>query len=213
MAKPRIILADDHRIVLEGLRSLLADEFDLVATAGNGRELVDLCRTLKPDLVVADVSMPQLNGIEAVHQLRKLGSTTRVVFLTMHPDITYATQGLSAGALGYVLKHAASDELVTAIREALAGRIYISPALRTPAFEELRASGGSNARREIALTSRQREVLQLLAEGRSAKEIAAILDISSRTVETHKYKIMDDLGVRTTAELVQYAVRHGLVSV
>jgi DNA-binding NarL/FixJ family response regulator len=213
MVKPRIILADDHRIVLEGLRSLLADEFDLVATAGNGRELVDLCRTLQPDLVVADVSMPLLNGIEAASQIRKLSAATRIVFLTMHPDITYATQALGAGALGYVLKHAASDELVTAIREALRGRTYISPALRTPAFEQLRASGGSNVRQEIALTSRQREVLQLLAEGRSAKEVAAILAISSRTVETHKYKIMDDLGVRTTAELVQYAVRHGLVSV
>ena len=199
--------------MLEGLRSLLADEFDLVATAGNGRELVDLCRTLQPDLVVADVSMPLLNGIEAASQIRKLSAATRIVFLTMHPDITYATQALGAGALGYVLKHAASDELVTAIREALRGRTYISPALRTPAFEELRASGGSNVRQEITLTSRQREVLQLLAEGRSAKEVAAILDISSRTVETHKYKIMDDLGVRTTAELVQYAVRHGLVSV
>ena len=213
MTKPRIILADDHRIVLEGLRSLLADEFDLVGTAGTGRELVDLCRTLQPDLVVADVSMPQLNGIEAASQIRKLSAATRIVFLTMHPDITYATQALGTGALGYVLKHAASDELVTAIREALRGRTYISPALRTPAFEELRASGGSNVRQEITLTSRQREVLQLLAEGRSAKEVAAILAISSRTVETHKYKIMDDLGVRTTAELVQYAVRHGLVSV
>jgi DNA-binding NarL/FixJ family response regulator len=211
--KPRIILADDHRIVLEGLRSLLADEFDLVATAGNGRELVDLCRTLQPDLVVADVSMPLLNGIEAASRIRTLSAATRIVFLTMHPDITYATQALGAGALGYVLKHAASDELVTAIREALRGRTYLSPALRTPAFEELRASGGSNVRQEITLTSRQREVLQLLAEGRSAKEVAAILAISSRTVETHKYKIMDDLGVRTTAELVQYAVRHGLVSV
>jgi DNA-binding NarL/FixJ family response regulator len=212
MSRPRVILADDHKIVLEGLRGLLRDEFDLVATAEDGRQLLALCRLHQPDLVVADISMPQLNGIEAVHQLRQQGSTARVVFLTMHPDITYATQGLRAGALGYVLKHAASDELVTALREALAGRIYISPALRTPAFEDLRAAQNPRSRQEIVLTGRQREVLQLLAEGKSAKEIAAVLDISPRTVETHKYKIMDDLGVRTSAELVQYAIRHGLVS-
>jgi DNA-binding NarL/FixJ family response regulator len=213
MAKPRILLADDHQIVLDGLTGLLQEEFDLVGTAGDGRELIERCLQTSPAVVVADISMPLLNGIEALRQLRQQGATARFVFLTMHPDATYATRALKAGAIGYVLKHAASEELVTAIRSALAGRVYISPALRTPAFEELRAPGRSNAREEIALTGRQREVLQLLAEGRSAKEIATLLEISPRTVETHKYKIMDDLGVRTTAELVQYAIRHGLVSV
>ena len=213
MPRPRLILADDHQIVLEGLRSLLAEEFELVATASNGRDLVDLCLAHSPDVVVADISMPLLNGIEVVTQLKERNCPARVVFLTMHSDLTYTTRGLKAGALGYVLKHAASDELVTAIHEALAGRVYVSPALRTPALEELRLKGSTVGKQELSLTGRQREVLQLLAEGKSAKEIAAILDISSRTVETHKYKIMDELSVHTTAELVQYAIRHGLVSV
>jgi DNA-binding NarL/FixJ family response regulator len=213
MPRPRLILADDHQIVLEGLRSLLEKEFELVATVNNGRDLVDRCLALAPDVVVADISMPLLNGIEVAMQLRERNCPARFVFLTMHSDMTYTTRGLNAGALGYVLKHAASDELVAAIHEALAGRVYISPALRTPALEELLLRGTGATRKELSLTGRQREVLQLLTEGKSAKEIAAILDISPRTVETHKYKIMDELGVHTTAELVQYAIRHGLVSV
>ena len=129
----------------------------------------------------------------------------------MHPDVTSATRALEAGARGYVLKHSASDELVTAIREALAGRTFVSPALRSPAVEE-RLVRGEGATTSIELTDRQREVLQLLAEGKSAKEIGALLGISPRTAETHKYKMMDDLGLATTAELVRYAIRHGLVA-
>jgi DNA-binding NarL/FixJ family response regulator len=212
MPKPRVLLADDHAIVLEGLQRLLAPEFELVGVAHNGHEMVETCAATRPDIVVADVSMPLLNGIDALRKMRRQGDTTRVVFLTMHPDVTSATRALEAGASGYVLKHAASDELVTAIREALAGRSFVSPALRSPAVEE-RLIRGQGKTTGIELTPRQQEVLQLLAEGKSAKEIGAILGISPRTAETHKYKMMDDLGLATTAELVHYAVRHGLVSI
>ncbi len=211
MAKPRILIADDHGIVVEGLQRLLAIDFDLVGVARNGVEMVEQCTALKPALVVADLSMPLMNGVDALRKLRRQGDQTRVVFLSMHADVTSATRALEAGASGYVLKHAASDELVTAIRDALAGRVFISPSLRTPAVEE-RLLGGPDAARGLELTPRQKEVLQLLAEGKSAKEIGAILGISPRTAETHKYKMMDDLGLPTTAELVQYAIRHGLVS-
>lgn len=210
--KPRLLLADDHRIVLEGLRGLLAADFDLIGFALDGRQLVDDALALRPDVIVADISMPMLNGIDALRQLRDAGCTAKVVFLTMHPDPAYLLRGIRAGADGYVLKHAAADELIVAIRSALAGRLYISPKLRTAAVEELLDETKSGLRETLSLTGRQREVLQLLAEGKSAKEIGAILDISPRTVETHKYRMMDDLGVKTSAELIQYAVREGLIS-
>jgi DNA-binding NarL/FixJ family response regulator len=212
MKKPRIILADDHKIVIEGLRGLLADEFELVGAASNGMELLELARRLKPDCIVADVSMPLLNGIDACRKLREEGIESKVVFLTMHPDAVYASRALEAGASGYVLKHAASEELVTAIRTALRGETYLSQQLSTPAMQELLDSTRRHHRETLELTSRQRDVLQLLAEGKSAKEIGAILHISARTVETHKYKMMDALGVKTTAQLVQYAIKHGLIS-
>jgi DNA-binding NarL/FixJ family response regulator len=205
MKKPRILLADDHAIVVEGLQRLLAAEFDLIGVARDGREMIEMSLDAKPDLVVADVSMPLVNGIDALRRLRRDGCTAKVVFLTMHPDATFATRGFEAGASGYVLKHAASDELIEAIREALAGRTFVSPSLRTPALEEQLIRGDGHRTRSFEL--------QLLAEGRSAKEIGAILGISPRTAETHKYKMMDDLGLTTTAELVQYAIRHGLVTV
>ena len=213
MPKTTLLLADDHQIVMEGLRSLLATEFDLVGFASNGRELVDECRRLRPDVVVADISMPLLNGIEAIRKLREEGIQPKIVFLTMHSDASYATRALDAGASGYVLKHAASDELVQAIRGAIEGKVYVPRALRSPALEEFLTTGSGHLKATIDLTARQREVIQLLAEGKSAKEIGAILDISPRTVETHKYKMMDDLGVKSTAELVQYAIRHGLASI
>jgi len=211
MRKPRVLLADDHQIVLEGLRSLLEPQFELVGMVTNGRELLQAARRLKPDVIVVDISMPLLNGIEAVQQLRKSGMRAKVVFLTMHPDAVYATRAFEAGAVGYVLKHSAPSELVTAIQEALAGRRYVTPIIEgalTHACAEgipLRADAESN------LTPRQREVLQLLAEGRSAKEIAEMLCISPRTVEFHKYRMMEELGIKTSSELVRYAVRHGVV--
>lgn len=211
--KPRILLADDHKIVLDGLRGVLEDDFELAGMVTNGRDLVEEALRIQPDVVVADISMPLLNGIDAVRKLRDSGSTAKVVFLTMHPDQTYATRALQAGGSGYVLKHSASDELVTAIREVLRGRTYISPALQSPALTELLEETGRRVRETLELTPRQREVLQLLAEGKSAKEIGGILEISARTVEAHKYKMMDDLGVKSSAQLVQYAIKHGIVSV
>ena len=213
MKKPRILLADDHKIVLEGLRALLEPEFELLGSVTNGRDLVAECERLQPDVIVADISMPLLNGIEATQQIRERRWPAKIVLLTMHPDATYATRAFEAGASGYVLKHAASDELVTAIHEALRGETYVSVAMRTTAVEEILMPGSRRAKPVIELTMRQREVLQLLAEGKSAKEIAALLDISPRTAERHKYTIMDELGVKTGAELVQYAIRHGLVTV
>jgi DNA-binding NarL/FixJ family response regulator len=144
--------------------------------------------------------------------LREAGVNAKVVFLTMHPDVSYLSRALDAGAAGYVLKHAAAEELVTAIREAARGRIFVSPQLRGASVDELLDPTKRQGKQTIELTGRQREVLQLLAEGKSAKEIGAILDISPRTVETHKYKMMDGLGVKTTAQLVQYAVKAGLIA-
>lgn len=210
MKKPRVLLADDHKIVLEGLRGLLSAEFNLVGEAANGQQLLERARELTPDVIVADVSMPLLNGIDAVRKMREEGGTAKVVFLTMHPDVVYATRALDAGASGYVLKHSASDELVEAIRIALRGGTYLSPQVRNPAVTELMDETRRHAKDTIELTGRQREVLQLLAEGKSAKEIGALLGISPRTVETHKYKMMDDLGVKTSAELVQYALKNGI---
>ncbi len=208
MPRLRVLLADDHAIVAEGLARLLPPEFTLVGVATTGAELLDLVAAHRPDIIVADLAMPTLSGLDALRRLRADGDATPFVFLTMHADVTSATRALEAGASGYVLKHAASDELVQAVREAIAGRTFISPALRTPALEAQLARGDA---RTIELTPRQREVLNLLAEGRSAKEIGAILGISHRTAETHKYAMMDALGLTTTAELVRYAVRHGLV--
>ena len=208
MSRPKVLVADDHRIVAEGLRGLLEPELELVEIVEDGRALLEAHDRIRPDVVVADVSMPLLNGIEAVRQLRQAGSRAKFVFLTMHPDVSYATEALEAGASGYVLKHSAPDELVNAVREALAGRTYVTPRVAGAVLEALR-KGESGS--DIRLTSRQTEVLQLVAEGKSAKEIAAILDLSPRTVESHKYAIMDQLGVKTSAELVQYAVKKGLV--
>ncbi|MEZ5356596.1 MAG: response regulator transcription factor [Bryobacteraceae bacterium] len=210
--KPRILLADDHQIVLEGLHRLLAAEFDICGEALDGMALLDLARTRAPDLIVADISMPLLNGVDALRRLREEGIAAKVVFLTMHPDATYLSRALEVGASGYVLKHTASEELGEAIREALRGRVFVSAQLRSPAIDALRDPARRHLKHTIDLTQRQREVLQLLAEGKSAKEIGAILDISPRTVETHKYKMMDELGLKTSAQLVQHALRHGLIA-
>jgi DNA-binding NarL/FixJ family response regulator len=212
MPKPKLLLADDHQIVIEGLRGLLRADFDLVGTAADGMEMVERVQELSPDCVVADVSMPLLNGIDALRKLRAEGIDTPLVFLTMHPDATYLTRALEAGAAGYVVKHAASDELIGAIRAALRGETFVSPQLKQGGVTEFLDETRRHLKTRIELTARQRDVLQLLAEGKSAKEIGALLDISSRTVETHKYKMMDDLGVKTTAQLVQFAIKEGLIA-
>jgi DNA-binding NarL/FixJ family response regulator len=212
MKKPRIVLADDHQIVVDGLRGLLGPGFEIVATAKDGRQLVEIARKERPDAIVTDISMPLLNGIDAVRRLREEGVEAKVVFLTMHPDPVYASRALDAGGSGYVVKHSAAEELVDAIRAALRGDTWISPAVKSPAVDELLDETKRRVKETIELTPRQREIVQLLAEGKSAKEVGGLLGISPRTVETHKYKIMDDLGLKTTAQLVQYAIRHGLAA-
>jgi DNA-binding NarL/FixJ family response regulator len=207
MKKPRLLLADDHRIVLEGLRGLLEPEFEIAGAVSDGPSLVAEARRLGPDVVVADISMPGLNGIEAARQIRAADERIRVVFLTMHADAGYAAGALEAGASGFVLKHSAPQELIHAIRDALQGRTYLTPAIAAELKGAKRPGGPA-----MGLSPRQREVLQLLAEGKSTKEVAALLTISARTVEFHKYRMMEQLRIKTTAELVQYAIRHGLLT-
>ena len=209
--RPRVLLADDHLLVAEALKSLLTPEFDLVGVVEDGRALVEAAGRLRPDVIVADITMPHLNGIDAMAQLRQGGDRTPVVFLTMHRDVTFARRALDAGASGFVLKHSASVELVAAIRAALQGKTYLTPQLAGEVLEAMK-EGPERADDPVAsLTPRQREVLQLLAEGRSAKEIAASLEISARTVEFHKYQMMETLGLHTNAELIHFAIKHGLV--
>lgn len=206
--KPRVLLADDHRMVAEGLKSLLTEEFELVGIVEDGRAMVKAARDLKPDVIVADISMPHLNGIEALVQLRQIDPKVRVVFLTMHRDTAYARRALQAGALGFVLKHSAPAELVLAVRAALQGRTFIAPDL---AAELLRSTAKKETDPAAALTLRQREILKMLAEGQSAKRIAAALNLSARTVEDHKYRLMETLGIENSAELIHFAIKHGLV--
>ncbi len=209
--RPRVLLADDHLLVAEALKSLLTPEFDLVGVVEDGRALVEAAGRLRPDVIVADITMPHLNGIDALAQLRQGGDRTPVVFLTMHRDVTFARRALDAGASGFVLKHSASVELVAAIRAALQGKTYLTPQLAGEVLEAMK-EGPERADDPVAsLTPRQREVLQLLAEGRSAKEIAANLGISARTVEFHKYQMMETLDLHTNAELIHFAIKHGLV--
>ena len=212
MNKPRIIIADDHQVLADGLRGLLEPEFDVVAVVTDGRELVAAAKQHRPDVIVADITMPSLNGIEAAVQLRDLGVEAKVVFLTMHRDVAYARLAMEAGASGFVLKHSAASELVTAVREALRGQTHVSPVIAGELLQAYR--GGDHGPHEAVprLTARQREVLQLIAEGRSAKEVAAVLTISIRTAEAHKARISEVLGLHTTAELVQYAIRNGIIS-
>jgi DNA-binding NarL/FixJ family response regulator len=213
MKKPRVLLADDHKIVLEGLKSLLEGEFEVVGSVEDGRALVDQAATLHPDVIVADISMPQLNGIEAARQIKKADKNIKIVFLTMHPDAIYAANAFEAGASGFVLKHSAPSELITAIHEAMKGRTYVTPLIAGDLIRTYQ--GGSPPEKDLfkKISPRQREILQLLAEGKSAKEIASILDISTRTVEFHKYKMMEQLNIKTSSELVQYAMKHGIISV
>ena len=212
MTRPRVLLADDHRVVSEGLRRLLADDFDLVGMVEDGRALVAAAKELQPDVVVADVTMPGLNGIDAMVQLKKNNAAIKVVFLTMHQDPAYARRALEAGALGFVVKHSAPAELVMAIHAALKGQTFVTPALAADLFRQ--APNGAQEMAEAGkLTPRQREILQLLAEGRSAKEIAATLSISPRTVEFHKYQMMETHGLHSNAELVHFAIKRGLVTI
>ena len=209
MPKPRVILADDHAIVREGLALLLAPEVDLVATVSNGNELLAATRKHRPDLIVADLTMPGLGGLEALRTLRSEGAPPRFVILTVHVDASIAAEAIRAGASAYVVKEAAGEELLQAIRQAMVGRTYLSPMVSGDVVQRLAQGTPSPAE---ALTLRQREVLRLLAEGHRVKEIAGELGLSVRTVETHKYEIMHLLGIDNTVELVKFAIRQGIVS-
>jgi DNA-binding NarL/FixJ family response regulator len=210
MNKPRLLIADDHKIFVEGLKRLLNADFDIAGVVEDGRELVAAAEKLRPDLIIADISMPMLNGIEAVRQIKRKHPDIKVVFLTMHPDAAYAVNALKAGGSGYVLKHSAPDELIIAIREGLKGRTYITPLIAGKLLHSYESGSHSRTDTVLSLSSRQREVLQLLAEGHSVKEIAAILNLSIKTIEYHKYRMMDDLGIKTTAELIRYALKQGI---
>ena len=210
MKKKRIILADDHELVLEGLQRILEHHFTLVGTARDGRTLVSEVERLQPDLVVCDISMPLLNGLEALHHCRAIGLQTRFIFVTGSLDVSLATRAFRLGAAGYVLKHAATEELLTAIREVLQGRTYVTPRIAEKVLRNLMAVPEDRPTPGKELSQREREVLQLIAEGKTMKEAATELELSPRTVEFHKKNIMDKTGLRTTAELSRYAARHGI---
>ena len=211
MKKPRLLLADDHTILVEGLRALLAPEFEVVATAGDGRAVLEAAQKYQPDIILLDISMPGLNGIEAARRLKQSNPEAKLIILTMHGDLSFVSAAFEAGISGYVLKQSAPTELVTALHDVDSGGRYISSLIqnrlgaKTPGFLRPKKLSGD-------LTSRQREVLQLLAEGRVRKEIAQILGVSVKTVEFHKQKITEKLGLHTDAALTAYAIRHGIAS-
>lgn len=205
-------MADDHTIVTEGLKALLEPEFQIVATVDNGRAAIRAVRNLNPAVIILDISMPQLNGIETAREIRKFDPKIKIVFLTMHSDVAYVQEAFDAGASGYVIKHSASFDLQLAIRRALLGRTYVTPGVAQDGVDGVVGRSRRAKKPPAQLTSRQREVLQLLAEGRSAKEAAVILNLSPRTVEFHKYRIMQQLNLRTSAQLTQFAIKHRIIS-
>ena len=212
MNPTRIVIADDHTLVAEGLKGLLEPEFQVVAIVPSGRELIATTRELQPDVILVDVTMPGLNGIDAIRQLKREGSSAKAVVLTMNTDVVYARRAFEAGAVGYVLKNAVSGELVAAIREVILGNTYVTPKIAGQLIGALAAGAIESEEPVDRLSNRQRQILRLLAEGLSAKQAAAKLGISRRTVETHKYRIMRAVGVETSAELIRFAVEKGIVS-
>ncbi|MFT5041674.1 MAG: DNA-binding NarL/FixJ family response regulator [Verrucomicrobiales bacterium] len=208
--KPTLLIADDHRMFLEGLRGLLAPHYEIVGEAEDGEELIRQAQKLQPEVIVSDLSMPGLSGLKALRELKRVGVGSKVVIVTMHEEPEFAAEAIQGGAAGYVLKNAASSELLTAIDEALSGGVYITPRLAREAFEIAAGNGAGETGTAPELNERHRDILRLLAKGLVAKEIGARLNISPRTVEYHKYKLIEKLGVKTTAELVQFAVQQGL---
>jgi len=208
MARATVLLADDHPVVAEGLASLLRSEFDVVSTVTDGAQLVEAARRLRPDVIVTDLTMPKMNGLEALHRLKPDGLTTKVIVLTIHANAELAAEALRTGAAGFIVKDAASNELLDAIRSVLRGKTYLSPEISQSVVTALTQSTTGGGK----LTLRQRDVLRLLADGRTMKEVADILGVSPRTVEKHKYQAMETLGLGSTAELIRYAVAHGFTT-
>ena len=208
--RARLLIADDHMLLAEACKGLLEPEFEVIGIADNGRTLLGMALELKPDLVILDISMPQLNGLDAADQIKQSLPKTKFVFLTMNLTPEIAAEAFRRGASGYVVKTAAAEELVRATRRAMRSESYLSPAITKETVDFLLRSGHSGEE-ERKITQRQREVLQLLAEGRSMKEIASVLNLKPGTVAFHKYRMMEILGIKTNAELLQYAIKHHIV--
>jgi DNA-binding NarL/FixJ family response regulator len=206
MTRPRVLLADDHTMLLEAFQNLLAEDCDVVGAVSNGRALVAEALKLRPDVVVLDITMPLLNGVDAARQLKRDLPDVRIVFLTMNEDPELAAEAFRAGGSGYLLKRSAGSELLTAIREVTSGRFYMTPLVTEAVLGSMLQPAAGQP-----LTPRQREIVQLIAEGHSMKEVGTILNISPRTVAFHKSRIMAQLRISSTAELIQYAVAHHIV--
>lgn len=212
MKKPQVLIADDHTFVLEGFKKLLDGHCELVGSVQDGRALVDAAIRLKPDLVILDISMPRLNGIEAAKKLKKQLPRTKLIFVTMHADAAYVNEAFRTGASGYLLKRSAAMELLQAVHSVMDGNFYITPIISKEIITALLKLEPSRLATIDDLTTRQREILQLVGEGFSAKAIAGQLKVSHRTIEFHKTKIMEQLDLHTTADLVKYAITQGLVA-
>jgi len=210
--KPRVVLADDHAMVLEGFQSLLAPHCDIVGMVEDGRALLDCVSQVQPDVVILDISMPLMNGIEAARRLKRLTPCPKVICLTMHADQAYVSEALKAGVDGYILKKSVSRELVQAIQTVLKDQIFLTPPLTRGLIDFLIHESRVPSQSKDILTERQREVMQLVAEGKTVKEIASILNVSPKTVAFHKGEIMAQLNLHTTAELTKYALKHGLTT-
>jgi DNA-binding NarL/FixJ family response regulator len=209
--RARVLIADDHKLVAEACKGLLEPEFDVVGTVSDGRALLQAAAELRPDVVILDISMPQLNGLDAGEQIKQKSRGTKLIFLTMMLGPDVAAEAFRRGASGYVLKHCNAEELVVAVRRVLRGESYLSPAITKDTVEYLLRSGAVY-KEEKHISGRQSEVLQLLAEGKSMKEIAFILNLKPGTVAFHKYQIMDVLGIKTSAGLIEYAIKHHMIS-
>lgn len=211
MKRPTVLIADDHKLFVEGIRKILEPEFQVIGAVDDGRMLVDVAGAQCPDAILVDISMPTLNGIDAVRRLRKAGCSSKLVILTMHADVEFVSESFDAGADGYLLKHCDPEEVVAGLREVLMGRRYVVNQLAAAMLEGHHGRAKEPAPK-VRLTPREREVLQLLAEGNSVKEAAATLNVSPRTIEFHRYNITDKLGLKTVAELARYAAKHGIVA-
>lgn len=212
MNRPRVLLADDHTLVLDGFRKLLEDQCEIVGTAEDGRTLLRMAHELQPDIVTLDISMPQLNGVDAARKLKKLLPRTKLIFVTMHADPAYVNEAFKAGASGYLLKRSAGSELLQAIQSVMDGQCYVTPLVAKGLVQSVITGDRPAVSEDEPLTVRQREVLQLVAEGMTVKQIASTLNISPKTVEFHKSHIMTQLDLHTTAELTKYALVHGLIA-
>lgn len=214
MQKPRVVIADDHSILLAGLRRLVEDTCEVVGTVEDGRALVAAAEQLEPDVIVLDISMPLLNGLDAARRIKKSVPHAKLIFLTMHASATYATEAFKAGASGYLLKQSAASELQQAIQAVLNGQTYLTPAITKPMLDRVLQPERTAIRNTLVdLTPRQREVLQLVGEGKSTKEIAAILNVSVKTIEFHKARLMEQLNLHSTPALIKFAITEGLASV